>query len=142
MSPSIPLLRLAQIAKDYFATQGAPPVRVLRDVTLEVARGESLSIMGPSGSGKSTLLNIIGTLDHPTSGQVWLDGEDLSLLDEKQLAAARNRKIGFIFQAHHLLPHCSVLENVLVPTLAAEDKSLRQGAEERAERLLKRVGLE
>jgi ABC-type lipoprotein export system ATPase subunit len=142
MSPSIPLLRLEQIAKDYFAAQGAPPVRVLRDLKLEVARGESLSIMGPSGSGKSTLLNIIGTLDHPTSGQVWLDGEDLSLLDEKQLAAARNRKIGFIFQAHHLLPHCSVWENVLVPTLAGKDKSLRHGAEERAARLLKRVGLE
>jgi ABC-type lipoprotein export system ATPase subunit len=142
MSPSTPLLRLAQLSKDYVAVEGAQPVRVLRDVTLEVARGESLSIMGPSGSGKSTLLNIIGTLDHPTSGQIWLDGEDLSQLDEKQLAAIRNRKIGFIFQAHHLLPHCSVLENVLVPTLAGKDKPLRQGAEARAERLLQRVGLE
>jgi lipoprotein-releasing system ATP-binding protein len=142
MSSSAPLLRLAQIAKDYVAVEGAQPVRVLRDVTLDVARAESLSIIGPSGSGKSTLLNIIGTLDHPTSGQVWLDGEDLSRLDEKQLATIRNRKIGFIFQAHHLLPHCSVLENVLVPTLAVADKSLRQGADERAERLLKRVGLD
>src|ERR1051326_5373483 len=124
MSPSAPLLKLAQITKDYVAVERARPVRVLREVTLEVARGESLSIMGPSGSGKSTLLNIIGTLDHPTSGQIWLDGGDLSRLDEKQLAAIRNRKIGFVFQAHHLLPHCSVWENVLVPTLAGNDKSL------------------
>ena len=142
MSPPTPLLRLAQVAKDFAAVEGAQPLRVLRDVTLEIARGESLSIIGPSGSGKSTLLNIIGTLDPPTAGQVWLDGEDLSRLNEKQLAAIRNRKIGFIFQSHHLLPHCSVLENVLVPTLAAKDKSLRKGAEERAARLLERVGLD
>ncbi len=97
--------------------------------------------MGPSGSGKSTLLNIIGTLDRPTRGQVLLEGQDLALLDESALAAVRNRRIGFIFQAHHLLPQCTVLENVLVPTLVCADAPLRQSAPERARRLLERVGL-
>ena len=117
------------------------PVSVLSDVSLELARGESLAIIGPSGSGKSTLLNIIGTLDCATSGQVFLDGQDLSRLDELQLATVRNRQIGFIFQSHHLLPQCSVLENVLVPTLASKDASVRNGASARAQKLLERVGL-
>ncbi|MFI5224535.1 MAG: ABC transporter ATP-binding protein, partial [Nitrospirales bacterium] len=112
------LLKLTNVAKRYDSLAGAVPVTVLKEVSLEMARGESLAIIGPSGSGKSTLLNIIGTLDHPTSGQVMLDGQDLSQLDELELAAVRNRQIGFIFQAHHLLPQCTVLENVLVPTLA------------------------
>ena len=90
---------------------------VLRDITLSISSGESLSIVGPSGSGKSTLLNLIGALDRPTSGQVVLDGDDLSQLDDTQLADLRNRKIGFVFQSHHLLPQCTVLENVLIPTL-------------------------
>jgi lipoprotein-releasing system ATP-binding protein len=114
---------------------------VLDNVSLEVARGESLAIVGPSGSGKSTLLHIIGTLDRPTSGSVALNGQDLSALEDQQLAAVRNRQIGFVFQAHYLLPQCTVLENVLVPTLASSDKAVRDGAGERAERLLKRVGL-
>ena len=82
--------------------------------TVEIQRGESVAIMGPSGSGKSTLLNIIGTLDRVSSGQVVLDGKDLSGLNEVQLATVRNREIGFVFQSHHLLPQCTVLENVLV----------------------------
>ena len=101
----------------------------------------SVAIIGPSGSGKSTLLNIIGTLDHPTAGRVWLAGQDLSLLDDAQLGTLRNRQIGFIFQAHHLLPQCTVLENVLVPTLADPGSRVGEGALERAENLLKRVGL-
>jgi lipoprotein-releasing system ATP-binding protein len=108
---------------------------------MEIQPGESCAILGPSGSGKSTLLNIIGTLDRPTRGQVLLEGQDLAQLNEKQLAAVRNRQIGFIFQAHHLLPQCTVLENVLVPTLVCEDVQLRQSAPERARRLLDRVGL-
>ena len=114
---------------------------MLRDVTLQIEAGESVAIMGPSGCGKSTLLNILGTLDRPTSGRVWLDGRDLSGLDELELAAVRNRQIGFIFQAHHLLPQCSVLENVLVPTLADSKSTTRDGAEARAKKLLDRVGL-
>ena len=114
---------------------------VLNDISLDLTRGESLAIVGPSGSGKSTLLQIIGTLDQPTSGSVSLNGQDLSVLDDQQLADVRNRQIGFVFQSHYLLPQCTVLENVLVPTLATDEASVRNGASERAERLLKRVGL-
>ena len=135
------LLKLEHISKNYRAAEGSAPVTVLRDVSLEVVSGESLSIIGPSGSGKSTLLNIIGTLDHADSGKVWLGGKDLSAQDERSLATIRNREIGFIFQAHHLLPHCTVWENVLVPTLAEKNSPTATGAEQRAERLLKRVGL-
>src|SRR5882724_7845308 len=115
---TVPLLKLENVSKSYRAAEGSAPVAVLRDVSLDVAPGESLSIIGPSGSGKSTLLNIIGTLDHADSGKVWLGEKDLSAQDERSLATIRNREIGFIFQAHHLLPHCTVWENVLVPTLA------------------------
>ena len=124
------ILKLLGVSKDYEAVQ------VLHNVNLEVQRGESIAIVGPSGSGKSTLLNIIGTLDRPTAGQVFLDGKDLSQLDDTELAAVRNRQIGFIFQSHHLLPHCNVLENVLVPSLVTKTDQT-----ERAHKLLERVGL-
>jgi lipoprotein-releasing system ATP-binding protein len=137
---TVPLLKLENVSKSYRVAEGSAPVVVLRDVSLDVAPGESLSIIGPSGSGKSTLLNIIGTLDHADSGNVWLGEKDLSAQDDRALASIRNREIGFIFQAHHLLPHCTVWENVLVPTLA-EKAGSASGAEQRAERLLKRVGL-
>jgi len=139
MSP--PLLKLIDVCKRYESPTGTEAVPVLRDVTLEIQRGESVAIVGPSGSGKSTLLNIMGTLDRPSSGQVLLDGRELSQLDDIQLAAVRNREIGFIFQSHHLLPQCTVLENVLVPTLANKDAALRNSAVERAKRLLEKVGL-
>jgi ABC-type lipoprotein export system ATPase subunit len=138
---SAPLLKLENVGKSYRAAEGRAPVPVLRDVSLEIAAGASLAIVGPSGCGKSTLLNIIGTLDHADSGRVLLGGQDLSAQDERALAAIRNRDIGFIFQSHHLLPHCTVWENVLVPTLAAMNSSTAKDAEQRAERLLKRVGL-
>src|SRR5437773_3567858 len=138
---SSPLLKLTDVSKRYEAPDGAEAVPILRNITLEIGSGDSVAIVGPSGSGKSTLLNIIGTLDRPSGGQVLLDGQDLSRLDDIQLAAVRNRRIGFIFQAHHLLPQCTVLENVLVPTLANRDVSLRNGAVERAKRLLDKVGL-
>jgi len=117
----------------------AEPLVVLRDVSLALQQGENLVIVGPSGSGKSTLLGIIGTLDAPSGGRVVLDGQDPAQLDEPRLAAFRNRRIGFVFQDHHLLPQCSVLENVLVPTVAAgpttPEAVLRAGI------LLDRVGL-
>src|SRR3984957_14511176 len=134
-------LVLRDVAKAYQLVLDGPAVSVLGGIDLEIQQGESAAILGPSGSGKSTLLNIIGTLDRPTGGQVLLEGQDLAKLDETQLAAVRNRRIGFIFQAHHLLPQCTVLENVLVPTLVCEDAQLRQSAPERARRLLDRVGL-
>jgi lipoprotein-releasing system ATP-binding protein len=138
--PGDVLLKLVEVSKEYDSTAQVDQVIVLNGINLEVQAGETLAIVGPSGSGKSTLLNIIGTLDRPTSGQVKLDGEDIHQLDDLQLATVRNQRIGFIFQAHHLLPQCSVLENVLVPTLASR-KNHRSGTEERARRLLKRVGL-
>ena len=138
---SSPLLKLIDVSKRYESPTGAEAVPVLRDVSLEIRRSESVAIVGPSGSGKSTLLNIMGTLDRPSSGQLLLDGQELNQLDDVQLAAVRNREIGFIFQSHHLLPQCTVLENVLVPTLANKDAALRNGAVERAKRLLEKVGL-
>ncbi len=125
------------VAKE-FPTRGEPLV-VLRGVSLELASGENVAVVGPSGSGKSTLLNVIGTLDVPTSGRITLDGEDPADLDEPALARFRNRNIGFVFQDHHLLPQCSVLENVLVPTIAAGPT--RGETYQRAEALLDRVGL-
>lgn len=135
------LLKLTNVTQRYDTGAGAGPVNVLKGVSIKVIRGESLAIIGPSGSGKSTLLNIIGTLDRSTTGEVMLAGQDLSKLNDAQLAKVRNHQIGFVFQAHYLLPQCTVLENVLVPTLADTDGALREGAPNRAERLLKRVGL-
>lgn len=117
----------------------AEPLHVLRGISFRIERGESLVIMGPSGSGKSTLLHILGTLDEPTRGTVQIEGTDPFTLPERQLADFRNRHIGFVFQDHHLLPQCTVLENVLLPTLAqrGSGKATRDWAVE----LLKRVGL-
>src|SRR5450759_779830 len=112
-------LRVEHLDKDYPTPSG--PLSVLRDVSLEVQRGEAVAVMGPSGSGKSTLLHILGTLDRPTRGAVRLDDQDPFALSEPKLADFRNRSIGFVFQDHHLLPQCSVLENVLIPTLAGRD---------------------
>ena len=132
------LFELTHLSKSYASPDGGTPVEVLRDVSLRLDAGEAVSIIGPSGSGKSTLLNIMGALDRPTTGTVRLDGRDLGGLTEKELAAIRNRQIGFIFQLHHLLPQCSVLENVLIPTLTGHTTAADRT---RAERLLERVGL-
>jgi ABC-type lipoprotein export system ATPase subunit len=137
----LPLLSLREVTKEYRASDTTSAVPVIHGVTLEIAAGESVAIVGPSGSGKSTLLNLMGTLDTPTRGTITLDDQDLTRLDELALAAVRNRFIGFVFQAHHLLPQCTVLENVLVPTLATHEPALRDGATERARKLLDRVGL-
>ena len=136
-----PLLKLTNVTRHYDSAGDAGAVTVLKGITLEIGRGESVAVIGPSGSGKSTLLNIIGTLDQPSSGTVTLDGQDLTGLDEIQLAKTRNQQIGFVFQSHHLLPQCTVLENVLVPTLANKDAASRNGAPERAKKLLEKVGL-
>ena len=133
------VLKLEDVHKQYESAD-RDPVPVLRGISLIVQRGDSLAIVGPSGSGKSTLLNILGSLDSPTRGSIRLDGEELAHLPEQRLAAIRSQKIGFIFQSHHLLPQCSVLENVLVPTLAATGRAPADAAE-RAKQLLERVGL-
>jgi ABC-type lipoprotein export system ATPase subunit len=141
MSESDAILTLTDVTKTYPGPAGQEKgPTVLRGVSLEVSRAETLSILGPSGSGKSTLLNLIGALDRPTEGSVVLDGEDLSELGDRQLARVRNRKIGFVFQLHHLLPQCTLLENVLVPALADPQRD-RRAAEQRARELLDRVGL-
>ena len=128
-------LQVSHLAKDYPTRSG--PLAVLREINLELHPGESLAVMGPSGSGKSTLLHILGTLDRPNSGTVHLAGKHPFALAEPDLADFRNRNIGFIFQDHHLLPQCSVLENVLIPTLVAkEDRgTVRRYAEELLERV-------
>ena len=127
------LLKLENISKQY--DERTP---VLLDVNLTVTAGESLAIVGESGSGKSTLLNLIGTLDRPDAGSIEFLGTNLLGMDVKAMAAFRNRKIGFVFQLHHLLPQCTVLENVLVPTLVNKEAG---DASVRALRLLERVGL-
>ncbi|HUW99515.1 MAG TPA: ABC transporter ATP-binding protein [Phycisphaerae bacterium] len=140
MDEAQPILELVEVAKRYDV--GAPGgLEVLKGVNLRVAAGESLAIVGPSGSGKSTLLALAGALDLPTSGQVLFEGRDLATLGDAELARLRNRRVGFVFQLHHLLPQCTVLENVLVPTLAGMDRALRREGRSRAQRLLARVGL-
>src|ERR1700730_9388909 len=134
-SAGIASLTVQNLSKEY-PTRGEP-LRVLRNVDLLMNSGDALAILGPSGSGKSTLLHILGTLDSPTSGSVRLADKDPFALSEKELARFRNRRIGFVFQDHYLLPQCSVLENVLIPTLAGT----RERLEGRARELLERVGL-
>ncbi len=135
------MLELIDVVKEYPSPGGADALKVLRGISLKVSAGQSVAVVGPSGSGKSTLLNIIGGLDRPSSGKVLLDASDLATLGDERLARVRNLKIGFIFQLHHLLPQLTVLENVLVPTLAAKTKSSRKDIAQRAESLLERVGL-
>ena len=130
-------LQVEHLGKDYPTRSG--PLVVLRELAFEMQRGEALAVMGPSGSGKSTLLHILGTLDQPTTGTVRLEGKEPFALPEKELADFRNRHIGFVFQDHHLLPQCSVLENVLIPTLVGNGG--RADVEGWARQLLDRVGL-
>jgi len=141
MKDGEPLLRLEKVTKRYPTPEGVEPLEVLRGIDLDLAAGRSLAVVGPSGSGKSTLLNIIGALDHPASGKVLFDGRDLSSLDEDGLSRFRNRDVGFVFQMHHLLPQLTLMENVLVPTLAERSHAPREEPRERARRLLERVGL-
>ena len=112
------MLCVTDVAKSYPTPRG--PLTVLSDVTFSLGPGDAAAVTGPSGSGKSSLLHILGALDRPTSGTVTLDGRDPFALSDAELAAFRNASVGFVFQDHCLLPQCSVLENVLVPTLVAE----------------------
>ena len=125
------LLEVRSVTKRYGAE-----TEVLRGVDLTVSSGERVAIVGASGCGKSTLLNLIGTMDQPDAGSIWFEGKEVSALTEKETAVFRNSSIGFVFQLHHLLPQCSVLENALIPTLVNGTD-----ARDRALHLLDRVGL-
>lgn len=135
------LIELKSVSKSYTDPGSGAPVPVLRDVNLAIEPGESVAIVGPSGCGKSTLLNILGTLDEPDEGELIFDGTLLRGSKPEQLSALRSQKIGFIFQLHHLMPQCTVLENVLLPTLALKDKPTAAKSSARAEQLLAAVGL-
>src|SRR5215510_12110881 len=128
------MLKVENISKEYSSPRGTLPI--LSEISFSLSRGEAASIMGPSGSGKSTLLYILGALEPASSGVVTLDGQNPFQLTPRQLAVFRNRHIGFVFQDHCLLPQCSVIENVLTPTLVAENSD---NPEERARELIKQV---
>jgi lipoprotein-releasing system ATP-binding protein len=136
------MIELVNVTKDYTEPEQGGTISVLKGISLKISSGQAMVIVGPSGSGKSTLLNIMGGLDHPTSGQVMFDGRDLARLNDTELARIRNQDIGFVFQLHHLLPQCTVLENVLVPTLAGRGERSVKAIQERAEHLLDSVGLQ
>lgn len=136
MSESI--LELKQVSKWY---ESDPGRKILDHLDLSISPGERFAIVGPSGCGKSTLLNILGTLDQPSEGEVIVGTTAISGLSEQEIAHVRSASIGFIFQAHHLLPQCTALENVLVPTLARSPRPDPEEASERARELLGRVGL-
>ncbi|HEU4835975.1 MAG TPA: ABC transporter ATP-binding protein [Pyrinomonadaceae bacterium] len=131
------MLKAENLTKDYSTPAG--PLRIVSDVSLTLPPGSAVSIMGPSGSGKSTLLYMLGALETPTSGTVTLKGQNPFLLSAKELAAFRNQQIGFVFQDHCLLPQCSVIENVLTPTMVAA--AANGEPTRRATELLKQVGL-
>jgi lipoprotein-releasing system ATP-binding protein len=131
------VLEVQNVSKEFSTPAGK--LRILSGIDLSLNEGNSLSIVGPSGSGKSSLLYILGALEPPTSGSVRLGGIDPYELNDKDQAAFRNERIGFVFQDHHLLPQCSVLENVLIPTLVADEDAFV--VRERALDLLDRVGL-
>jgi lipoprotein-releasing system ATP-binding protein len=130
------LLEAVDLGKEY-PTSGAP-LSILSGVNLSLKRGDAVAVMGPSGSGKSTLLYLIGALEEPTSGSVTLDGRNPFTMSEAEQAAFRNKQIGFVFQDHCLLPQCTVLENVLIPTLVT---GANGAVVDRAKRLLDQVGL-
>jgi lipoprotein-releasing system ATP-binding protein len=130
------MLNVSHLSKEYPGPAGALPV--LTDVSFSLAAGDAAAIMGPSGSGKSSLLYVLGALEPPSSGTITLDGQNPFQLSPDGLAAFRNRSVGFVFQDHCLLPQCTVLENVLVPTLVAENDG---GDAKRARDLVEQVGL-
>jgi lipoprotein-releasing system ATP-binding protein len=135
------MLELIDITKGYGSPDLPGYVPVLNSINFKLKAMDAVAVLGSSGCGKSTLLNIIGALDKPSTGQVIFMGQDLAALDESTLARIRNQEIGFVFQMHHLLPHCTVLENVLIPTLAYPDKTKNSTLKERAIGLIEKMGI-
>ncbi len=135
------LLQLENITKGFGNRSDSTFRPVLQNLSLEVEEGERIAILGPSGSGKTTLLNLLGGLDHPDEGSVRFRNEDITGYSEQEMDRFRNRNVGFVFQFHHLLPQCTLLENVLIPTLVNPDKVEREKKLERAGELMKRVGI-
>ena len=132
-----PIIQLQQVSKIYHTT--GEELYALRDINLDIERGEFTSILGPSGSGKSTMLHILGLLDEPTKGTIYIDGINTRTLDEKKRAYLRGKKIGFIFQTFNLIPTLSVLENVTLPALLYNTE--REIAQERAKDVLREIGM-
>ncbi|MCL2182423.1 MAG: ABC transporter ATP-binding protein [Chitinispirillia bacterium] len=132
---------IQNIAKAYPSPSGQEPLVILDDISLSLNKGESAAIVGPSGSGKTTLLHIAAGLEAPDAGRVLIDGNDISGLNENELAFTRNRKIGVVFQRHGLLPQCTLLENVLIPTLPYQNRRERDLLRQRAMNMLDRLGL-
>jgi predicted ABC-type transport system involved in lysophospholipase L1 biosynthesis ATPase subunit len=135
------LLELQGVTRSFGGSGDSATTEVLRGISLVLDEAEALAIVGPSGCGKTSLLNLIGGLDQPDEGSIRLGGRDLAQLNAEELAAMRAEELGFVFQAHHLLPQCTALENVLVSSLVCTDAGLRGSAPERARALLDRVGL-
>lgn len=135
------LLKLQEITKSFGSGEGIAGRKVLNNLSFQMDEGESVAILGPSGTGKTTLLNIIGSLEFPDSGRVWYKNQEINMLQSEKLDNFRNQEIGFVFQFHHLLPQCTLLENILIPTLVIKERALREDKLTRAEELLKRVGI-
>jgi ABC-type lipoprotein export system ATPase subunit len=135
------LLSLEHVHKGFGNPNDASYRSVLKNLSLQVTEGERIAILGPSGSGKTTLLNLVGGLDSPDEGSVKFRGEEITGYSKRAIDLYRNREVGFVFQFHHLLPQCTLLENVLVPTLIQSDRSSRAKNAGRAETLMKRVGI-
>ena len=136
-----PFIDVKNLNKAYSSTVGEVSNFVLKDLSLQVSKGRSVGLIGPSGSGKSTLLNVISGLDDPTSGEVWVDKNQVHQLSPIEAASFRNQTIGFIFQAHHLLPALTAHQNVIVPALAGHGKMSADESKDRANHLLEQVGL-
>ncbi|AIL32555.1 lipoprotein-releasing ABC transporter ATP-binding protein LolD [Basilea psittacipulmonis] len=130
-------LKATSIYKSY--AQGNDELQILKGIDLEIQRGEMLAIMGSSGSGKSTLLHILGTLDLPTSGQLWIDGVEIGSLSEKERSRVRNEKLGFVYQFHHLLPEFNALDNIAMPLILR--RMPKHQAREKAAMMLEKIGL-
>ena len=135
------IIKISKLSKSYPSPDENEAVDVFSEVNLDVEEGSSIAIVGPSGSGKSTLLNMIGLLDKPSDGSIEVNRIKLSSLSDRAIAEYRNQSVGFVFQSHHLLPSCTVLENVLVPALAGFGQLHGEDLHNRGLELLKEVGL-